>query len=314
MATNSTGPIIVRELPPVPSSVKADIEMWRFLDAMRNRVGGASGNIIYDNAIAAQSMASSEPQLAAQIANLEDKLTGLVSSIIEQIQQNLVDSSGLFDVPQQFPPIDMEPPDFNVGGIIQQAKDAAPVQSVFGRSGAVTAAEADYNLTQLGDVIITAPASGQGLTYNGATWLNTAITASAFSGILPVTNGGTNLGTLTANNLIVGAGTSSVTFIAPGSSGNVLTSNGTVWQSAAPAAAASHPQGDRIVAAAGQTVFNFAITVTANSGANYYTMVTKNGLVLSEGGGNDYTVTGASQITLVVAAALNDIVTVRTWT
>lgn len=53
---------------------------------------------------------------------------------------------------------------------------------------------------------------------------------------VPVANGGTGLGTLTTNNLIVGAGTSDVTFIAPGSSGNVLTSNGTVWQSSAPSA------------------------------------------------------------------------------
>jgi len=45
--------------------------------------------------------------------------------------------------------------------------------------------------------------------------------------------GGTGLTTLTANNLIVGAGTSNVTFIAPGTSGNVLTSNGTTWASTA---------------------------------------------------------------------------------
>ena len=48
---------------------------------------------------------------------------------------------------------------------------------------------------------------------------------------LDVTRGGTGLGTLTANNLIIGAGTSDVTFIAPGTSGNVLQSNGTVFQS-----------------------------------------------------------------------------------
>lgn len=41
--------------------------------------------------------------------------------------------------------------------------------------------------------------------------------------------GGTGLTTLTANNLLVGAGTSNVTFIAPGSNGQVLKSNGTTW-------------------------------------------------------------------------------------
>lgn len=49
-----------------------------------------------------------------------------------------------------------------------------------------------------------------------------------------VAQGGTGLATLTANNLIVGAGTSNVTFIAPSTSGNVLTSNGTTWTSATP--------------------------------------------------------------------------------
>lgn len=54
------------------------------------------------------------------------------------------------------------------------------------------------------------------------------------SGILQVAGGGTGAATLTANNVILGNGTSSVTFVAPGSSGNVLTSNGTTWASSAP--------------------------------------------------------------------------------
>ena len=46
-----------------------------------------------------------------------------------------------------------------------------------------------------------------------------------------VAQGGTGLSTLTANNVILGNGTSTPLFVAPGSSGNVLTSNGTTWQS-----------------------------------------------------------------------------------
>jgi hypothetical protein len=53
---------------------------------------------------------------------------------------------------------------------------------------------------------------------------------------LPVASGGTNLATLTANNVILGNGTSSPLFVAPGTAGNVLTSNGTTWTSATPAA------------------------------------------------------------------------------
>jgi hypothetical protein len=49
----------------------------------------------------------------------------------------------------------------------------------------------------------------------------------------PVSSGGTGAYTLTANNVIIGNGTSAVGFVAPGTSGNVLTSNGTTWTSAA---------------------------------------------------------------------------------
>jgi hypothetical protein len=53
------------------------------------------------------------------------------------------------------------------------------------------------------------------------------------SGTLPVANGGTDRTSLTANNVILGNGTSAVNFVAPGTTGNVLTSDGTTWTSAA---------------------------------------------------------------------------------
>jgi hypothetical protein len=56
--------------------------------------------------------------------------------------------------------------------------------------------------------------------------------ASGVTGTLPVANGGTGATTLTANNVILGNGTSAVNFVAPGTTGNVLTSNGTTWTSA----------------------------------------------------------------------------------
>ena len=46
------------------------------------------------------------------------------------------------------------------------------VYSVYGRTGNVVAQDGDYNLTQLGDVTITSPATGQVLRYNGTTWVN----------------------------------------------------------------------------------------------------------------------------------------------
>lgn len=67
--------------------------------------------------------------------------------------------------------------------------------------------------------------SGSPITTSGTL----AITLSGTA--LPVANGGTSLTTLTANNVILGNGTSAPTFVAPGTTGNVLTSNGTTWTS-----------------------------------------------------------------------------------
>lgn len=54
------------------------------------------------------------------------------------------------------------------------------------------------------------------------------------TGTLGVANGGTGATTLTANNVVLGNGTSAVQVVAPGTSGNVLSSNGTTWVSTAP--------------------------------------------------------------------------------
>ncbi len=61
-------------------------------------------------------------------------------------------------------------------------------------------------------------------TINSGTWGATTIA---------VASGGTGATTLTANNVLLGNGTSSPQFVAPGTSGNVLTSNGSTWVSAA---------------------------------------------------------------------------------
>ena len=59
------------------------------------------------------------------------------------------------------------------------------------------------------------------------------------TGTLPVANGGTGASSLTANNVLLGNGTSAVQVVAPGTNGNALVSNGTTWTSASiPAPAA----------------------------------------------------------------------------
>ena len=56
--------------------------------------------------------------------------------------------------------------------------------------------------------------------------------ATNVTGTLPVGNGGTGAATLTANNVLLGNGTSALQVVAPGTNGNVLQSNGTTWVSA----------------------------------------------------------------------------------
>jgi hypothetical protein len=100
--------------------------------------------------------------------------------------------------------------------------------------------------------------SGNVLTSNGTTWTSAAlpssgvlsVTASAplassggatpnisFTGTLAVANGGTGQTSLTANNVLLGNGTSGVQAVAPSTSGNVLTSDGSTWVSQTPASA-----------------------------------------------------------------------------
>jgi hypothetical protein len=64
---------------------------------------------------------------------------------------------------------------------------------------------------------------------------NVSITGGTITGItdLTVADGGTGASTITANSVILGNGTSALSgnLVAPGTSGNVLTSNGTTWTS-----------------------------------------------------------------------------------
>jgi len=80
--------------------------------------------------------------------------------------------------------------------------------------------------------------------------------AVSLAGTLAVGNGGTSLTTLTANNVILGNGASAPTFVAPGTSGNLLTSNGSTWQSTTPAAAGGITLGTPVATTAG-TQFNY---------------------------------------------------------
>jgi hypothetical protein len=60
---------------------------------------------------------------------------------------------------------------------------------------------------------------------------NTSGTASNITGLLSVVNGGTGSKELTTNSVLLGNGTDALIKVAPGNTGNVLTSDGTTWKS-----------------------------------------------------------------------------------
>lgn len=139
-----------------------------------------------------------------------------------------------------------------------------------------------------------------------------AISNADWSGTdLSVSNGGTGASSFTANNVLLGNGTSSFQTVAPSTSGNVLTSNGTTWESAAaPVSAVQYPQESKsadytlVLADAGKQIFHPAsdtstrtFTIPANSSVAFPvgTVV----LFTQENGGNNFIQVDITSDTLV---------------
>lgn len=112
--------------------------------------------------------------------------------------------------------------------------------------------------------------------------------AKAGGGAIGVADGGTGATTLTANNVILGNGTSAVQFVAPGTTGNVLTSNGTTWTSAA---AAAFDAGTRLIFA--QSTAPTGWTKDTTNYNNHALRVVTG--AASTGGSVDFTTAFASQ-------------------
>ena len=88
-----------------------------------------------------------------------------------------------------------------------------------------------------GQTGVAVPVGRSYLLYNNGTDV-----VNALEGI-SVVSGGTGLETLTAESVVVGNGTNAVKFVAPGTTANILTSNGTAWVSQAPAGGQAFPTG-----------------------------------------------------------------------
>jgi hypothetical protein len=102
------------------------------------------------------------------------------------------------------------------------------------------------------------------------------------TGTLPVANGGTGAATFTSNNVLLGNGTSAFQAVAPGTNGNVLTSNGTTWQSSAPSvgvATISFGTTGLTPSTATNGAVNVAGTLATANGGTGLTSFTANGVV-----------------------------------
>lgn len=114
------------------------------------------------------------------------------------------------------------------------------------------------------------------------------------TGTTRVSNGGTGATSLTANNVLLGNGTSALQTVAPGASGNILTSNGTTWTSAA-----LPPSGPTVTAVASGSLSDGS-TVVLNSDGTVSVVAS---VTESLGSGVDFTSTGASGIAAVYDAS-----------
>lgn len=85
----------------------------------------------------------------------------------------------------------------------------------------------------------------------------THLTSLTLASALPVASGGTGVATLTSAGVLIGAGTSAVTSVSPGTTSNVLTSNGSAW-----------------VSQAGATVTNVAALTLGTTGTDLSSTVT----------------------------------------
>jgi hypothetical protein len=128
----------------------------------------------------------------------------------------------------------------------------------------------------------------EALNYVGSLTLGTA---------LGVASGGTGAATFTTNNVLLGNGTSAFQAVAPGTAGNILTSNGTTWQSTAPVAS-------------GVTTISFGSTGLTPSTATSGAVSVAGTLAIANGGTGATTLAGAN---IPVVNAANTFTALQTF-
>ena len=158
---------------------------------------------------------------------LEQAITGVQSIVMSDANYTLTNFNGVLDEARNAVLV--------VTGANSAQRDLIPpvVKKVYIIS----------NSTSGGQAIRVIGATGTGVIIpNGATQFvycdgtNFVAASGAFvnGAVLGVAGGGTGQSSLTANNVILGNGTSGVQFVAPGTAGNALVSNGSTWISGTP--------------------------------------------------------------------------------
>ncbi len=137
--------------------------------------------------------------------------------------------------------------------------------------------------------------SGASLTSLNASNLGSGTVADARLGTVSVSKGGTGATTHTANNVLVGNGTSAIGSVAPSTSGNVLTSNGSSWASTAPAGGgkvlqvihASKYSTTSTTSTAWATISGFSATITP-SATSSKVLILMSGMMGNSGNGQGH--------------------------
>ena len=127
---------------------------------------------------------------------------------------------------------------FTVGGNLT----VTGTSTLTGNVTAPTQSSSDNSTKVATTAFVTTKISGLG-TMSSQNATAVAITGGTITGItdLTVADGGTGASSITANSVILGNGASTLSgnLVAPSTSGNVLTSNGTTWSSTAPSVSQS---------------------------------------------------------------------------
>lgn len=186
-----------------------------------------------------------------------------------------------------------------------------PVPYTFGTAtSAIPLSQLDSNFSTAITIGNTAVQLGNTVTtLNNLTLAN--VTISTVSGPITASQGGTGQTSLTANNVVLGNGTGTVLFVAPGTTGNVLVSNGTTWTSNA-AVAVGFPitLGNTSIAASSTTssvgnltLSNTTVTLYTESVVAIGNSSTSKTIDLTSGTVQTVTMTGNCTFTMPTATA-----------